>query len=79
MGFTHPAIKYITEQLPGIESVVGKYNFSHRRPHVPAEDVPVQIPASGSARTEGYYRRKPVDRFGWLASKHRKVPVPKLK
>jgi hypothetical protein len=75
MGMLHNAVKFTVEQLPGAESIIGKYKFTFHSPHVTPEDTPVDINCSGSARTEGFTKRKPVDMFGWLASRHRQAPT----
>jgi len=76
IGLFHPGIRFLMEQLPGVQHVAGNYDFRFHNPIVSAEDTPVKINASGCARTEGFTKRKPFDMFGWLASRHRKAPAP---
>ena len=57
MGLTHSALAFLVEQLPGAEELE-KYNFKHytnREKEVLVEN------ASGSARTESYKDRNPLD------------------
>ena len=73
LGLTHSAVSYLVEQLPGAREAAECYKFRH---HIgrEAEEALKENP-SGSARSEPYRDRKPLDMFSWLASRHRLVNI----
>lgn len=82
----HPRLRFLFEQLPGVEHVGGAYTFAHSSPSLYPEDGPLSPTVSGAARCELFRSKKPFDMFSWLKSKHRKPPssstvllVPKSK
>lgn len=85
MGLKTNALKYLLEQLPGVENCSNYTPVYHKR----AQSTLSQDASSGycsdyeelresyygSARCEGYSTRSEYDMFSWLASRHRKQPV----
>lgn len=85
MGLKTNAMKYLLEQLPGVERCTNYTPIYHKR----AESTISQASSSGywsdcdeikentngTARCERYKGRSEYDMFGWLASRHRKQPV----
>lgn len=85
LGLKTNAIRYLIEQLPGVEKCKRYTPKYHRRTlsscstasisgyNSDQEDLKENL-AYGSARCEPYIERSPYDMFGWLASRHRKQP-----
>jgi histone-lysine N-methyltransferase MLL4 len=74
IGLAHSALAYLVEQLPGAKNTE-KYNFKHHKIREEGKDEgPLPINESGSARSETYKGRKPLDMFSWLASRYRSIP-----
>ncbi len=77
LGLTHSALAFLLEQLPGAKSVESyKFVHHHLRPSKSEADDPATLKEnpSGTARSEGFKDRSPLDMFSWLASRHRKRP-----
>lgn len=85
LGLKTNAIRYLIEQLPGVEKCKKYTPKYHRRSlfdcssgsmsgyYSDQEDLKENL-MYGSARCEPYIERSPYDMFGWLASRHRKQP-----
>ncbi|KAL5273646.1 KMT2A.2 family protein [Megaselia abdita] len=85
LGLKTNAIRYLIEQLPGVEKCKKYTPKYHRRSlfecssgsmsgyYSDQEDLKENL-MYGSARCEPYVERSPYDMFGWLASRHRKQP-----
>lgn len=85
MGLKTNALKYLLEQLPGVEKCSNYKPTYHKR----ADSIASQASSSGycsdyeelkenfygAARCEGYSTRSEYDMFSWLASRHRKQPI----
>lgn len=85
IGLKSNAVKYLLEQLPGVENCTNYVPVYHRR----ARSTLSQDTSSGyysdyeelkenyygAARCEGYSGRSEYDMFSWLTSRHRKQPV----
>lgn len=85
MGLKTNALKYLLEQLPGVERCTNYKPVYHKR----AESTLSQASSSGywsdfeelkesvhgTARCERYKGRSEYDMFSWLASRHRKQPI----
>lgn len=85
MGLKTNALKYLLEQLPGVERCTNYKPVYHKR----AESTLSQASSSGywsdfeelkesvhgTARCERYQGRSEYDMFSWLASRHRKQPI----
>lgn len=85
VGLKSNAVKYLLEQLPGVENCTNYIPIYHKR----AQSTLSQDASSGycsdyedlkendngAARIEGYQTRSEYDMFSWLASRHRKQPV----
>lgn len=85
IGLKSNAVKYLLEQLPGVENCTNYTPIYHRR----ARSTLSQDTSSGyysdyeelkesyygAARCEGYNGRSEYDMFSWLTSRHRKQPV----
>lgn len=85
VGLKANAVKYLLEQLPGVEHCTNYTPVYHKR----AQSTLSQDASSGyfsdyedlkenyygAARLEGFNDRAEYDMFGWLASRHRKQPV----
>lgn len=85
MGLKTNALKYLLEQLPGVERCTNYNPVYHKR----AESTLSQASSSGywsdfeelkesvhgTARFERYNGRSEYDMFSWLASRHRKQPI----
>lgn len=85
MGLKTNALKYLLEQLPGVERCTNYSPIYHKR----AESTMSQTTSSGywsdceeikenacgAARCEKYKGRSEYDMFSWLASRHRKQPI----
>lgn len=85
MGLKTNALKYLLEQLPGVERCTSYTPVYHKR----AESTLSQASSSGywsdfeelkesvhgTARCERYKGRSEYDMFSWLASRHRKQPI----
>ena len=69
MGLTHSALAFLLEQLPGAQELE-KYEFKHEQFEAKAEkkEVLVENP-TGSARTESYKTRNPLDMVSIFSSK----------
>lgn len=85
LGLKTNAIRYLIEQLPGVEKCK-KYTPKYHKRSVfdcpsgsvsgyssDQEDLKENL-MYGSARCEPFAERSPYDMFGWLASRHRKQP-----
>ena len=75
LGLTHSALRYLLEQFPGAPKATTN-EWKHQEPPPPPEVVKEN--PTGSARSEPYRGRKERDMFAWLASRHRKMPIPTL-
>lgn len=85
VGLKANAVKYLLEQLPGVENCSNYTPVYHKR----AQSTLSQDASSGycsdyeelrenyygAARIEGYHGRSEYDMFSWLASRHRKQPA----
>lgn len=85
MGLKTNALKYLLEQLPGVEKCINYKPIYHKR----AESTISQTSSSGywsdcdeikensagTARCERYKGRSEYDMFSWLASRHRRQPI----
>lgn len=85
LGLKTNALKYLLEQLPGVERCTNYKSTYHNR----AESTISQASSSGywsdydelkessfgTARCEQYKGRSEYDMFSWLASRHRKQPI----
>lgn len=85
MGLKTNALKYLLEQLPGVEKCMNYKPIYHKR----AESTISQTSSSGywsdcdeikensagTARCERYKGRSEYDMFSWLASRHRRQPI----
>lgn len=91
LGLKTNALKYLLEQLPGVEKCtkyVPKYhqksiesnllqnNISIAQKYDLSEFEELKENANGTARCEPYSTRSEYDMFSWLASRHRKQPIP---
>lgn len=75
-GMKNHGLQHLLEQLPGAGNCTRyqpKY-FKQLRSGDDDELSPVKENLTGCGRSEGFSERKEVDKFGWLASRHRKVP-----
>lgn len=86
MGLKTNALKYLLEQLPGVERCSNYLPVYHKRAestisHTSSSgywsdcDEILKENVNGTARCERYKGRSEYDMFGWLASRHRKQPV----
>lgn len=75
MGLANHGVQHLLEQLPGV-GYCKKYQpkFFNQMRDVDEDLTPVKENETGCARSESFAERKEVDKFGWLASRHRKVP-----
>ncbi|XP_055679085.1 histone-lysine N-methyltransferase trithorax [Lutzomyia longipalpis] len=85
LGLKSNALRYLIEQLPGVETCKNYTPKYHERklnkdtaplfPHfIDFDDSKENI--FGAARCEPYSGRSEYDMFSWLASRHRKQPAP---
>lgn len=85
LGLKANALRYLIEQLPGVETCKNYIPKYHERkmnkdtaplfPHfIDIDDTKENI--FGAARCEPYGGRSEYDMFSWLASRHRKQPAP---
>ncbi|XP_059612244.1 histone-lysine N-methyltransferase trithorax-like [Phlebotomus argentipes] len=85
LGLKSNALRYLIEQLPGVETCKNYTPKYHERkmnkdsaplfPHfIDLDDSKENI--FGAARCEPYSGRSEYDMFSWLASRHRKQPAP---
>lgn len=85
MGLKTNALKYLLEQLPGVERCKNYSPIYHKRAESSASQASssgywsdceeIKENANGTARCERYKGRSEFDMFGWLASRHRKQPI----
>lgn len=85
LGLKTNALKYLLEQLPGVERCTKYKPKYHKKPQSTmsgaassgycsdTEELKENI--YGAARCEGYSKRSDYDMFSWLASRHRKQPI----
>ncbi|XP_055614538.1 histone-lysine N-methyltransferase trithorax, partial [Uranotaenia lowii] len=84
LGLKTNAIRYLLEQLPGVEKCSQYKPQYHKKPTTSLDELTSSIYADyfddikenayGSARCEPYSSRSEYDMFSWLASRHRKQP-----
>ncbi|GAB0097431.1 Histone-lysine N-methyltransferase trithorax [Sergentomyia squamirostris] len=85
MGLKSNPLRYLIEQLPGVETCKNYTPKYHERklnkdtaplfPHfIDIDDIKENL--YGAARCEPYGGRSEYDMFSWLASRHRKQPAP---
>lgn len=90
LGLKTNAIRYLLEQLPGVEKCSQYKPQYHKKP--PSDSSAsagsgisslyaeyfddIKENAYGAARCEPYSSRSEYDMFSWLASRHRKQPMP---
>lgn len=85
MGLKTNALKYLLEQLPGVERCTNYSPVYHKRAESTISQAAssgywsdceeIKENASGAARCEKYKGRSEYDMFSWLASRHRKQPI----
>lgn len=85
MGLKTNALKYLLEQLPGVERCSNYLPVYHKRAESTVSHASssgywsdcdeMKENVNGTARCERYKGRSEYDMFGWLASRHRKQPV----
>ncbi|XP_031637437.1 histone-lysine N-methyltransferase trithorax [Contarinia nasturtii] len=85
MGLKTNALKYLLEQLPGVERCSKYTPIYHKRAESTVSQTSssgywsdceeIKENASGTARCEKYKGRSEYDMFSWLASRHRKQPI----
>lgn len=85
MGLKTNALKYLLEQLPGVERCSNYSPVYHKRAESTisqasssgywSDSDEIKENANGTARCERYKGRSEYDMFGWLASRHRKQPI----
>lgn len=85
MGLKTNALKYLLEQLPGVERCSNYIPVYHKRAESTVSQTTssgywsdceeIKENANGSARCERFKGRSEYDMFGWLASRHRKQPI----
>lgn len=75
LGLGNNSLKYMIEQLPGVNrSVRYKPTYHKNRHHFTRRESEAKENESGCARTEEYVNRNKYDMFSWLASRHRRPP-----
>ncbi|KAJ6635818.1 Histone-lysine N-methyltransferase trithorax [Pseudolycoriella hygida] len=85
LGLKTNALKYLLEQLPGVEKCKKYQPKYHKKPQSTlsgaassgycSDTEELKENAYGAARCEGYSKRSDYDMFSWLASRHRKQPI----
>lgn len=85
MGLKTNALKYLLEQLPGVERCSNYLPVYHKRAESTISHASssgywsdcdeMKENVNGTARCERFNGRSEYDMFGWLASRHRKQPV----
>lgn len=85
MGLKTNALKYLLEQLPGVETCnkykpiyhqhSGKASSQASSSGYYSDYEDLKENSSGTARCEQYESRSDYDMFSWLASSHRKQPI----
>lgn len=85
MGLKTNALKYLLEQLPGVERCTNYTPIYHKRAESTVSQTTssgywsdceeIKENANGTARCEKYKGRSEYDMFSWLASRHRKQPI----
>lgn len=85
MGLKTNALKYLLEQLPGVERCSNYIPIYHKRAESTVSQTTssgywsdceeIKENANGTARCEKYKGRSEYDMFSWLASRHRKQPI----
>lgn len=85
MGLKTNALKYLLEQLPGVERCTKYTPIYHKRAESMVSQTSssgywsdceeIKENANGTARCEKYKGRSEYDMFSWLASRHRKQPI----
>lgn len=85
IGLKTNALKYLLEQLPGVERCSKYTPTYHKRAESTVSQASssgywsdcedIKENASGTARCEKYKGRSEYDMFSWLASRHRKQPI----
>lgn len=85
MGLKTNALKYLLEQLPGVERCSNYIPTYHKRAESTVSQTTssgywsdceeIKENPSGTARCEKYKGRSEYDMFSWLASRHRKQPI----
>lgn len=85
MGLKTNALKYLLEQLPGVEKCTNYKPIYHKRAESTVSQTSssgywsdceeIRENAAGNARCEKYSGRSEYDMFSWLASRHRKQPM----
>lgn len=85
MGLKTNALKYLLEQLPGVERCSKYTPTYHKRAESTVSHTSssgywsdceeIKENANGTARCEKYKGRSEYDMFSWLASRHRKQPI----
>lgn len=85
MGLKTNALKYLLEQLPGVERCSNYTPTYHKRAESTVSQTTssgywsdceeIKENANGTARCEKYKGRSEYDMFSWLASRHRKQPI----
>ncbi|XP_060073553.1 uncharacterized protein LOC132553337 [Ylistrum balloti] len=76
-GVNHNSLRYLIEQLYGIQHFRNYETLYHHYDLSPEEEEPPENP-TGCIRTEGYHGRKPFDMFSFLMSTYRRKPDPVL-
>ncbi|XP_058823621.1 histone-lysine N-methyltransferase trithorax [Topomyia yanbarensis] len=89
LGLKTNAMRYLLEQLPGVEKCTQYKPQYHKKAASESSATPDGISSIyedyfdiikenqfGSARCEPYSSRSEYDMFSWLASRHRKQPMP---
>lgn len=85
LGLKTNALKYLLEQLPGVEKCTKYQPKYHKKPQSTmsgaassgycSDTEELKENVYGAARCEGYSKRSDYDMFSWLASRHRKQPI----
>lgn len=85
LGMKTNALKYLLEQLPGVERCTNYKSTYHKRTASSISQASssgywsdyddLKENAQGTARCERYKGRSEYDMFSWLASRHRKQPI----
>lgn len=85
MGLKTNALKYLLEQLPGVEKCTNYKPVYHKRAESTMSQASssgywsdceeIKENAAGTVRCEKYKGRSEYDMFSWLASRHRRQPI----
>ena len=83
LGLKTNALKFLLEQLPGVERC-GQYTPQYHQKKMETSTIPsptsdyddIKESQYGAARCEPYSTRSEYDMFSWLASRHRRQPMP---